>query len=85
MQIDETEQAKLIPDNIRQGITILGIVGDMSGTEDVKPQAKTVTPSTVQQVVLPDSGYNYLSQVTVAPIPYVETDNSAGGITVTIG
>lgn len=85
VQIDEIEQAKLIPDNIRQGITILGVVGDMSGTEDAKPQAKTVTPSTVQQVVLPDSGYNYLSQVTVAPIPYVESDNSAGGITVTIG
>lgn len=83
--IDSTEQAKLIPDNIREGVTILGVAGAMSGTEDAKPQAKTVTPSTEQQVVLPDTGYNYLSQVTVAAIPYEETDNSAGGITVTIG
>lgn len=83
--IDATEQAKLIPDNIREGITILGVEGTMSGTEDANPQAKTVTPSTTEQVVLPDEGYNYLSQVTVAAIPYVESDNAAGGITVTIG
>lgn len=83
--ISETEQAKLIADNIREGITILGVEGTMSGTEDAKPQAKSVTPTTSQQVVLPDTGYNYLSQVTVAAIPYVESDNSAGGKTVTIG
>lgn len=85
VQIDENEQAKLIPDNIRKGVTILGVEGAMSGTEGAKPQAKSVTPSAQQQVVLPDSGYNYLSQVTVAAIPYEETDNSAGGKTVTIG
>lgn len=84
-QIDSTEQAKLIPENIRDGVTILGVEGTMSGTEDAKPQAKTVTPSTTQQVVLPDTGYNYLSQVTVAEIPYVESDNDSGGKTVTIG
>ncbi len=84
VQISAAEQAKLIPDNIREGVTILGVEGDMSGAEGVKPQAKSVTPATVQQEVLPDSGYNYLSQVTVAAIPYVESDNSAGGKTVTI-
>ena len=85
VQIDATEQAKLIAENIREGITVLGVVGTMSGTEDAKPQAKTVTPSTSAQTVLPDEGYNYLSQVTVEKIPYVESDNSAGGKTVTIG
>lgn len=85
VQIASTEQAKIIPDNIREGITILGVEGAMSGTEDAKPQAKSVTPSTEEQVVLPDTGYNYLSQVTVAAIPYTESDNSAGGKTVTIG
>ena len=83
--IDATEQAKLIGINIRKGVTILGVAGEMSGTEDAKPQTKTVTPSTVEQQILPDEGYNYLSQVTVAAIPYVESDNSAGGKTVTIG
>ena len=66
---------------------ILGIEGNMSGTEGAKPQSKTVTPSTKQQVVSPDteSGYNFLSQVTVLPIPYEESENLAGGMTVTIG
>lgn len=85
VEIDATEQAKLIPANIRAGVTILDVEGTMSGSEGVKPQSKSVTPSTTQQTVLPDSGYTHLSQVTVAAIPYVESDNSAGGKTVTIG
>ena len=84
-QIDAAEQAKLISDNIREGVTILGVEGSMSGMEDAKPQAKTVTPTANAQQVLPDEGYNYLSQVTVEAIPYVESENTAGGMTVTIG
>lgn len=84
-EIDPTEKLKIVPNNIRQGITILGVEGTMSGTEDVKPQSKTVTPSTEQQVIVPDEDYNYLSQVTVKAIPYNETENPAGGLTVTIG
>lgn len=85
VQIDSAEQAKIVADNIREGVTILGVQGTMSGSEDIIPQAKTVTPSSSTQEVLPDDGYNYLSQVTVNPIPYEETENTAGGITVTIG
>ena len=84
VSIATTEQSKLIPENIREGITILGVEGIMSGTEDAKPQAKTVTPSTEAQTILPDEGYNYLSQVTVSAIPYAESENSAGGVTATI-
>lgn len=83
--ISPTEQAKIIASNIRDGVTILGVTGTMSGTEGAKAQAKTVTPSTKVQNVLPDTGYNYLSQVTVNAIPYVESENAAGGTTVTIG
>lgn len=85
VSISSTEQAKIIPTNIRDGVTILGVTGTMSGTEGARAQAKTVTPTTSVQNVLPDEGYNYLSQVTVNAIPYVESDNSAGGTTVTIG
>ena len=85
VSISSTEQAKIIAGNIRSGVTILGVTGTMSGSEDVKAQAKTATPATTAQTILPDTGYNYLSQVTVAAIPYVESDNSAGGVTVTIG
>lgn len=85
VQIDSTEQAKLIPGNIRKGVTILGVAGEMSATEGVNAQAKTATPSFQQQTILPDSGYNYLTGVTVAAIPVVETENASGGTTVTIG
>ena len=85
VSISSTEQAKIIPTNIRDGVTILGVTGTMSGTEGAKAQAKTVTPTTKDQNVLPDDGYNYLSQVTINAIPYVESDNYSGGTTVTIG
>ena len=81
----DTEKAKLIDSNIKQGITILGVEGTLEPSSAVTVQSKTVTPTKDQQVVLPDEGYDYLSQVTVNAIPYVETENSAGGLTVTIG
>ena len=84
VSIDATEQAKIIATNIREGITILGVEGTMSGSEDVVAQSKVVTPSKTQQTVAPDTGYNYLSQVVVNAITYSETDNAAGGVTVTI-
>lgn len=83
--IAATEQEKLIPNNIREGITVLGVTGTMSGAEDMKAQQKSVTPSTSVQTIMPDATYNCLSQVTVEAIPYTESENSAGGITVTIG
>lgn len=83
--IDATEQAKLIPANIREGISVLGITGTMSSSEGVKAQTKSVTPTTEEQTVLPDDGYNSLTSVIVAAIPYVESENDVGGITVTIG
>lgn len=83
--IDSTEQAKLIPTNIRNGVTVLGVEGTMSGSEDMKSQSKSVTPKATAQTVLPDEDYNCLSQVEVAAIPYAVSDNTSGGKTVTIG
>jgi hypothetical protein len=87
VKIDDTNRSKLTPSNIRAGVTILGIEGTMSGTEDASAESKTVTPTLQQQTILPDSdaGYNYISQVVVEPIPVVRADNAAGGVTVTIG
>lgn len=86
VSIDSGEKAKLIPENIRQGVIVLGVEGAMSGTESANPQAKTVTPKTTEQQILPDSeqGYNFLSQVTVQAIPYTEIENDAGGLTAAI-
>lgn len=86
VDIDSVEAAKLIPENIKEGVTILGVEGTLSGTEGVSAQSKTVTPSFSQQEILPDSPtYNYLSSVIVSAIPVQETYNEQGGYTITVG
>ena len=82
--INATEQAKLVAGNIKSGVTVLGVVGTLEPSSEVTAQEKTVTPTREPQVVLPDEGTDYLSQVTVSAIPYVESDNAAGGKTATI-
>lgn len=82
--INSTEAAKIIAGNIKAGVEILGVTGDYSG-ETINVQTKNATPGWTAQTILPDTGYDYLSQVSIAAIPYVETPNAAGGITVTIG
>lgn len=84
VKLSDTEKAKIIANNIKSGVEILGVEGTYSGEGGVG-QAKTVTPYTTEQTVLPDAGYDYLTQVKVNAIEYVETPNSAGGITVKIG
>ena len=82
--ISATEQAKIIASNIKSGVQILGVTGSYSG-EGVSAQSKNATPSLSSQTILPDSGYDYLSQVVIAAIPISYADNAAGGVTVTIG
>lgn len=83
VSVDSVEAAKIIPSNIKDGVEILGVTGTYTG-EGVTAQAKTATPYTTQKVYLPDTNYDYLSQVTVEAITYIETPN-AYGTTVTIG
>lgn len=85
VNLNASDLAKVTnPANIKAGVEIGGVTGTYSG-EAISVQSRTATPSTSQQVITPQSGYDYLSQVTVLAIPYVETDNAAGGKTVTIG
>ncbi len=76
--ISDTEKAKLIPANIRQGVAVLGVNGSMSPSEGVNAQSKTVTPTKSAQVVQPDSSYTHLAQVTVEAIPaeYITTTDA---------
>lgn len=85
VDIDSTEKAKIIAGNIKAGVSILGVTGDYSGEAASVQSNKNATPYTTQQVVLPDNGYDYLAQVTVAAIAYTETTNAGGGKTATIG
>lgn len=83
--IDSTESAKIIPSNILEGVTILGVTGTVEPSSDVHIESsKTATPYTTQQTILPSTGYDALAQVVVDAIAYTESAN-AYGTTVTIG
>lgn len=85
--LGSTDKAALISANIRSGVTVLGIAGSMSGSEDVAATSTTITPYTTSQTIQPSDlgNYNSFSSVTVSAIAYTETDNAAGGKTATIG
>lgn len=84
--LDSTSVTNLIGTNIRSGVTILGVTGSLSPEDDLTVGAISATPSSSQQVITAASqNLDYITQVTVAAIPYVESDNAAGGVTVTIG
>lgn len=84
-KLSEAAKNSVRPEDIREGTTILGRVGTMKTTEGVNAQSKTVTASFAKQTITPDTGYNYLTQVVIDPVPMVENPNESGGTTLTIG
>ena len=46
----------------------MGSIMFINKSAEIKGQQKTVTPTTSQQVVVPDAGYNALTSVTVSPV-----------------
>lgn len=84
--LDSTSLTNLISSNIRDGITICGVEGSMSAEDGLTVGAISATPTSSQQVITAASqSLDYITQVTVAAIPYVESDNAAGGRSVVIG
>ncbi len=84
--LDSASASALSANNIRQGVTILGVQGTLSPEDDLTVGPVSATPSGSQQVITAASqNLDYITQVTVAPIPYTETDNAQGGVTVVIG
>lgn len=85
VQIAEAERNKVLPTNILEGVTILGVTGTVSPASDVHIEpSKNVTPYTTAQTITPASGYDAMAEVVVAAIAYSETPNTYG-ITATIG
>lgn len=85
--LSAADKTALVAANVRQGVTVLGIEGTMSGMEGVKATSTSITPYTTAQTIVPtDLGdYNSITQISVAAITKTEVDNVAGGKTVTIG
>lgn len=70
--------ANIIPTNIRRGTTILGVQGNLEA--DKPDQSKTVTPTTSQQNIVADTGYE-LAQVTVKAVTSsIDANIQAGNI-----
>lgn len=85
VEVDPTEAAKIIPSNILEGVTILGVTGTVEPSSDIHIESsKTATPYTTQQTILPSTNYDAMAQVVVEAIYYNESAN-AYGTTVTIG
>ena len=84
--LDSTSASALSANNIRAGVTILGVEGSLSPEDDLTVGPISATPTSSQQVITAASqSLDYITQVTVAAIPYTETDNQQGGKTVVIG
>lgn len=63
-QINLDKQAHLVPENIRKGVTTLGVTGTLEEVHIVN-QDKTVEPKVTSQDVVPDEGFTGLGKVTV--------------------
>lgn len=83
-RLSDAELAKLVAGNIKEGVEILGVMGDF-GADDISSQSKTVKPTFENQIINPDPEYTFLSSVEVEAIKVDRKDNEAGGVTVTIG
>lgn len=63
--VDNTIDSNITPTNIRAGVSILGINGNLE--PDKPDQSKTATPSESEQTIVADTGYE-LASVTISAI-----------------
>ena len=76
----------LVPENIAEGITILGVTGTKKGVEDCVATSASAKPTIAAQTIRPPQGYTHLTSVYIEGIPYSESENfETGAITVKIG
>lgn len=74
-------------ENIREGISILGVVGNFEGAKKPVLQEKIINPTTSPQTVIADSGYDGLSSVSVSAVTNeidenIKAENIKDGVTI---
>ena len=76
--------SNITPINIRAGVTVLGVAGNLE--PDKPDQSKTATPSTSSQTITADAGYE-LASVTINPVTSaidsnIQAENIKNGVTI---
>lgn len=64
-RIHQETMDKIIPENIKTGITIFGVEGTVI---ELQGEEKVIEPSIEQQVITPSEGKNGITQATVNPV-----------------
>lgn len=89
VKIKLSEMNKLKPENIRAGVEILGVSGEMTGTEGENPSPTITVKAPLKEdlSVQPEGDYTCFKEVIVEAVPYEETDKTTDnkGIWVKIG
>jgi hypothetical protein len=73
--VTSTIDDKIIPENIKEGVVILGTTGTFNGGLS-NLQSKTITPSLSSYNVTADTGYDALSTVVVESVPLATEEES---------
>ena len=73
--------------NIKKGVSILGVEGTLIESSEPMLQTKTITPTTAEQKISPDSGYDGFKDITVKAVDYtidsdIKSENIKKGINV---
>ena len=76
--------SNIVASNIKNGVSILGVTGNVT---ELNAQEKEATPTTSEQVITPNSGYNALSKVTIAAVDNtidsnIKSSNIKSGVTI---
>lgn len=78
------KNTKILPSNIKSGINILGVTGNVIA---LNGETKTITPTTTSQTILPSSGKNAITQVNVDAVTSaidnnIQAANIKSGVTI---